>query len=105
MKKVCVNRLKADVDKLQYFVNTMEHQEDTLEQLFQCLLKIFENEVAQGNPCSVMGRMDATNVQMNSQSSIFNSKHNISGLDSGGMSFGKATDEGHHRGLRAGQAD
>ena len=46
MKKVCVNRLKADVDKLQYFVNSMEHQEETLEQLFQCILKIFENEVA-----------------------------------------------------------
>ena len=48
MKKVCVNRLKADVDKLQYFVNSMEHQEETLEQLFQCILKLFENEVAQG---------------------------------------------------------
>ena len=31
MKKVCVNRLKADVDKLHHFVNSMEHQEETLE--------------------------------------------------------------------------
>jgi len=66
MKKVCVNRLKTEVDKLQYFVNSMEHQEETLEQLFQCLLKLFENEMVQGNPGSLLGRMDATNGLLNS---------------------------------------
>lgn len=34
---------------------------------------------------------------------MFNSKHNISGLDSVGMSFGRATDDGHH--LRFPQKD
>jgi len=56
--------------------------------------------VAHGNPNSVHGYMNATNGLLNSQSqsSIFNSKANISGLglDSVGMSFGKATDDGHH---------
>ena len=80
----------------------MEHQEETLEQLFQCLLKLFENEMVHGSPGSLLGRMDATNGILNSQSSFFNSKHNISGLDSIGMSFGRATDEGHHQGFRAG---
>ena len=101
MKKVCVNRLKADVDKLQYFVNSLEHQEDTLEALFQCILRLFDNEMQHGNPCSVHGQMmNGTNGGLlNSQqsSSLFNSKHNISALnlDSVGMSFGKATDDGH----------
>jgi len=66
MKKVCVNRLKTEVDKLSYFVNSMEHQEETLEQLFQCLLKLFENEMVHGSPGSLLGRMDATNGLLNS---------------------------------------
>ena len=96
MKKVCVNRLKAEVDKLQYFINSMEHQEDTLEQLFQCIYRLFENEVGHGGQQSIIGPMNATNGLLNSHSSIFNSKHNFSGFDSvgGGMSFGKATEDG-----------
>ena len=104
MKKVCVNRLKTEVDKLQYFVNSLEHQEETLETLFQCIMRLFENEIASGNPCSDMGHMNATatNGLLASQFSIFNSKDNISGLnlDSVGMSFGKATDDGHIKGQK-----
>ena len=44
----------------------------------------------------------ATNGLLASHFSIFNSKDNISGLnlDSVGMSFGKATDDGHIKGQK-----
>jgi len=73
MKKVCLNRLKSDVDKLQNFVNSMAHQEETLEQLFQCLLQLFENERKHSSEVS---QLKATQVNLlNSHSSIFNIKH------------------------------
>lgn len=68
--------------------------------MFQCILKLFENEVAHGgHPGSILTHTNAaaTNGFMNSQTdSIFNSKHNISELDSNvGMSFGRAIDDGN----------
>lgn len=100
MKRVCVNRLKTDLDKLQSFVQSMEHQEETLEQLFQCILKIFENETAFGeaqkHSSQLGGQMTMAKSGLdNSQSYIFNSKANLTGLlpSDGHMSFSKATDD------------
>lgn len=94
---VCLNRLRTEGKQLKTFIKNIEQQEEILEQLFQCIFKLFSNETAQGNNLSISGRgLENTNGVLLSQSSMFNSKHNISGLDSVGMSFGKATDDGHN---------